>query len=169
MPTLLPGVAGVEAVQAITSQAARVLDIDAARVFTSSTGVIGEPLPHDRITAKLEELVANLSTDAIAMAGRAIMTTDTFPKGAGKTVEIDGKPVNIAGIAKGSGMIAPDMATMLSYIFTDAQVPPARLQSMLEKSVNRQLQLHHRRQRHLDLRQPCAGRDRCRPASPSAH
>ena len=127
---------GVAAVTAITTQVAAKLEIDEMRVFTASTGVIGEPLPHDRITAKLDDLAAALSPGAIADAERAIMTTDTFPKGASATVEIDGKTVNIAGIAKGSGMIAPDMATMLAYVFTDARVPPARLQSMLTKATD---------------------------------
>lgn len=128
---------GTASVTAITAEVAKTLGIEASRVFTASTGVIGEPLLHERITAKLGELADALSPDAIALAGRAIMTTDTFPKGAGLIVEIDGKPVKIAGIGKGSGMIAPDMATMLSYVFTDAKVPPARLQSMLAKSAGR--------------------------------
>ncbi len=114
--------------------------IPGARVFTASTGVIGEPLPHARITARLSDLNAALDAGAIGDAARAIMTTDTFAKGAGAQVDIDGPCVSIAGIAKGSGMIAPDMATMLSYIFTDARVEQAALQAMLadlaEQSFN---------------------------------
>jgi glutamate N-acetyltransferase/amino-acid N-acetyltransferase len=88
-------------------------------------------LPHERITAKLTELAQTLDAGAISAAARAIMTTDTFPKGATAEIEIDGKPVKIAGIAKGSGMIAPDMATMLVYIFTDAAADRADLQAIL--------------------------------------
>jgi glutamate N-acetyltransferase/amino-acid N-acetyltransferase len=105
-------------------------------VFTSSTGVIGEPLPHDRITAALPALTAALTEEAIGMAAEAIMTTDTFPKGASAVVQTANGPVHIAGIAKGSGMIAPDMATMLVYIFTDAKIAPNRLQAMLSRQVD---------------------------------
>jgi len=122
---------GEDALRAVTAAVARTLDVPEARVFSSSTGVIGEKLPHERIVAKLAELRDNLSPGAIEQAARAIMTTDTFPKGAGTAVEIDGQPVRIAGIAKGSGMIAPDMATMLVYIFTDAAVERPILQSLV--------------------------------------
>lgn len=122
---------GRESVKAVTNAVARTLDIPEARIFSSSTGVIGEPLPHERIEAKLEELAGNLSETGLANAAKAIMTTDTFPKGSGTTVTVDGQEVRIAGIAKGSGMIAPDMATMLVYIFTDAVVDKAILQSMV--------------------------------------
>jgi len=125
------GKGGVTAVEAITASVADVCNIPQSRVFTSSTGVIGEPLPHDRITAVLADLKGALSDKGISDAAKAIMTTDTFPKGARAEVEIDGKTVSIAGIAKGSGMIAPDMATMLVYIFTDAVVSQAALQKML--------------------------------------
>lgn len=122
---------GIEAVTAITTAAANACNIPAERVFTSSTGVIGEPLPFDRITSHLENLASSQDAQGIADAARAIMTTDTFPKGAGTTVQIAGRNVSIAGIAKGSGMIAPDMATMLVYIFTDAKIPQAELQAMV--------------------------------------
>ncbi|MBZ8117876.1 bifunctional glutamate N-acetyltransferase/amino-acid acetyltransferase ArgJ [Roseovarius sp. LXJ103] len=124
------GALGVEAVRAVTAAVAAAVDVPETRVFSSSTGVIGEPLPHDRITAKAVELAAALSPDGIEAAARAIMTTDTFAKGSATEVVIDGQTVRIAGIAKGSGMIAPDMATMLVYIFTDAAVPMPVLQSM---------------------------------------
>jgi glutamate N-acetyltransferase/amino-acid N-acetyltransferase len=130
------GAAGQASVDAITGAVAAALGLPASRVFSSSTGVIGEPLPHDRITAKVDELAATLAPDAIALAARAIMTTDTFPKGATATIEGDGGPIHIAGIAKGSGMIAPDMATMLVYIFTDARIAPALLQKMLSRQVD---------------------------------
>ncbi len=119
------GAVGDASVAAITDGVAEALGIPASRVFSSSTGVIGEPLPHERITAKIGELAANLREDAIDMAALAMMTTDTFPKGAAATVQGDGGEIKIAGIAKGSGMIAPDMATMLVYIFTDAKISPA--------------------------------------------
>jgi len=122
---------GEASVKAVTEATAKALNLPESRIFTSSTGVIGEPLPHDRITAKLDELSAALSPDAMDAAARAIMTTDTFAKGSGTTVTIDGQSVHIAGIAKGSGMIAPDMATMLVYIFTDAVIDQPVLQSMV--------------------------------------
>ncbi|WP_431297721.1 bifunctional glutamate N-acetyltransferase/amino-acid acetyltransferase ArgJ [Tabrizicola sp. BL-A-41-H6] len=130
------GRVGDEAVAAVTSGVAAALGIPAARVFSSSTGVIGEPLPHDRITAKIPDLAAALREDAIEMAALAMMTTDTFPKGAAATVQGEGGTIHIAGIAKGSGMIAPDMATMLVYIFTDAKISAATLQKMLSRNVD---------------------------------
>nr|WP_174821943.1 bifunctional glutamate N-acetyltransferase/amino-acid acetyltransferase ArgJ [Ruegeria lacuscaerulensis] len=128
---------GQTSVAEVTQAVSKATGVTVERVFTSSTGVIGEPLPHDRIVSQLETLKAGLSRHAIEDAARAIMTTDTFPKGASAQVEIDGKTVSIAGIAKGSGMIAPDMATMLVYIFTDAQVEQSALQSMLGAQTDR--------------------------------
>jgi glutamate N-acetyltransferase/amino-acid N-acetyltransferase len=128
---------GVESVQAITAAVAQATGVPQGRVFTSSTGVIGEPLPHDRIIATLDTLAGAAQPAGLEQAARAIMTTDTFPKGACATVEIGGKPVKIAGIAKGSGMIAPDMATMLVYIFTDAQVEQPLLQTLLSTLTDR--------------------------------
>ena len=122
---------GDGSVAAICGAVSSALSIDPSRVFTASTGVIGERLPHERITEKVADLVVGQTPDGIAAAARAIMTTDTFPKGASKTINIGGKPVQIAGIAKGSGMIAPDMATMLVYIFTDARIAQAELQTLV--------------------------------------
>lgn len=127
------GKAGEASVAAICTSVAQAAGVAEGRVFTSSTGVIGEKLPHDRIVAKIGELVAAQSPGGIAAAARAIMTTDTFPKGSARSVEIGGKIVQIAGIAKGSGMIAPDMATMLVYIFTDAKVEQGALQAMVSR------------------------------------
>jgi len=127
------GRAGEGSVAAICDAVASATGLTADRVFTSSTGVIGERLPHDRIIAKIDELNANLSDSAIQMAADAILTTDTFPKGSAAEIQVNGKPVKIAGIAKGSGMIAPDMATMLVYIFTDAQIARADLQALLSE------------------------------------
>lgn len=127
------GRAGEGSVAAICNAVAAETGLPSDRVFTSSTGVIGERLPHDRITAKITELNTSLDPGGVEAAANAIMTTDTFPKGAGRTVNIDGQTVRIAGIAKGSGMIAPDMATMLVYIFTDAKIARADLQAMLSE------------------------------------
>jgi glutamate N-acetyltransferase/amino-acid N-acetyltransferase len=127
---------GQAAVDAVTGAVAAALDLPASRVFSSSTGVIGEPLPHERITAKIGELAATLSEGAIGLAARAIMTTDTFPKGASAVIEGDGGQIRIAGIAKGSGMIAPDMATMLVYLFTDATIAAPLLQKMLSNQID---------------------------------
>ncbi|MCX7565938.1 bifunctional glutamate N-acetyltransferase/amino-acid acetyltransferase ArgJ [Sulfitobacter sp. F26169L] len=128
------GKTGVASVQAITAAVAKACDVPLDRVFTSSTGVIGEPLPHERITAALDSLSKSTAADGIAGAAKAIMTTDTFPKGSSATVDLDGKTVSIAGIAKGSGMIAPDMATMLVYIFTDAKIEQKALQALVSTS-----------------------------------
>ncbi|RBW55034.1 bifunctional glutamate N-acetyltransferase/amino-acid acetyltransferase ArgJ [Ruegeria sp. A3M17] len=128
---------GQTSVAEVTQAVSTATGVPVERVFTSSTGVIGEPLPHDRIMAQLEALKMGLSRHAIEDAARAILTTDTFPKGSSVQVEIDGKTVSIAGIAKGSGMIAPDMATMLVYIFTDAQVEQSALQAMLGAQTDR--------------------------------
>ncbi|MDE0590953.1 bifunctional glutamate N-acetyltransferase/amino-acid acetyltransferase ArgJ [Halocynthiibacter sp. C4] len=124
---------GVKAVEAVTQAAAEALNVPVSRVFTASTGVIGEPLPAERITDKLAELSQNLAPNAFERAAKAIMTTDTFPKGA--KAEVNG--ITIAGFAKGSGMIAPDMATMLVYIFTDAKIAQDRLQAILSKLNNK--------------------------------
>jgi glutamate N-acetyltransferase/amino-acid N-acetyltransferase len=131
------GKIGEASVAAITAGVARTLGIDADRVFTSSTGVIGEPLPHERITDALGALKDALSPDAIEPAARAIMTTDTFPKGAMASMTVNGRPVRIAGMAKGSGMIAPDMGTMLVYLFTDARIDHAPLQELLNELTDR--------------------------------
>jgi glutamate N-acetyltransferase/amino-acid N-acetyltransferase len=125
------GAAGERSVAAICDAVAAATGIQSDRIFTASTGVIGERLPHDRITTKVIDLAEGLASSGIKDAAQAIMTTDTFPKGACAEVFIDGKPVRIAGIAKGSGMIAPDMATMLVYIFTDAMISQADLQTLL--------------------------------------
>ena len=122
---------GAASVNAVTEAVSDCLGLPQSRVFTSSTGVIGEPLPHDRITASLDTLKSKLSADSIVDAAEAIRTTDTFAKGAQSTVMINGETVKIAGIAKGSGMIAPDMATMLVYIFTDAKISREDLQSVV--------------------------------------
>ena len=124
------GYRGREAVEAIMAQVARHLGCDAREVFVSSTGVIGVPLPQDKarsgVAAALD--AAECSWEE---AAATIGTTDTFPKGATATAVIGGRSVTLCAIVKGSGMIAPDMATMLGYIFTDAAVEPAFLQDLL--------------------------------------
>lgn len=134
------GAKGGVSVQAICKAVADKVGTVTDCVFTASTGVIGEPLPHDCIVAHVAQLNATLSKDKIKAAANAIMTTDTFAKGASASVVLEGITTQIAGIAKGSGMIAPDMATMLVYIFTDATIEQSVLQSMLsdlnERSFN---------------------------------
>lgn len=129
------GARGQESVDAVTGAVAAALDVPAGRVFSSSTGVIGEPLPHERIVAIVAQLKAGLDEGGIADAARAIMTTDTFPKGASASVAAEGGEIRIAGIAKGSGMIAPDMATMLVYVFTDAKIAAPLLQEALSSGL----------------------------------
>ena len=108
-----------------------------AAVLPFSTGVIGEPLPVDRITAAVPAAFDALSEDGWEDAAHGILTTDTVPKGASVQVAIGGGMVTVTGIAKGSGMIRPDMATMLAYVATDAAVPRAVLQACLARAVNR--------------------------------
>ena len=122
---------GADAVRRVASAAAKRFDCRQRDVMTASTGVIGVLLDDVRITQRLPELDGRLSADGWAGAARAIMTTDTFPKGATATAVIDGAPVRISGVAKGSGMIAPDMATMLAFVATDAAIAPAALQTLL--------------------------------------
>jgi glutamate N-acetyltransferase / amino-acid N-acetyltransferase len=131
------GRAGREIVEKTAATAARLLDCDPREIFISSTGVIGEPPPGEKIVNALPELMRRLSHDAWEPAARAILTTDTFPKGATATAAIDGVEVRLNGFAKGSGMIAPDMATMLAYIFTDAALPAGVLQPLLAKANDR--------------------------------
>jgi glutamate N-acetyltransferase / amino-acid N-acetyltransferase len=129
------GKAGVATVKATAKAAAALADCPASQVFLASTGVIGEVLPAERITDSLPALHETLTEDGWEDAARAIMTTDTFPKAAVRTALIGGVEVTINGIAKGSGMIAPDMATMLCFIATDAAIPAEALQAMLSKGV----------------------------------
>jgi len=129
------GKAGYEGAEAVARSAAATLGCKAAEVMLASTGVIGEPLPAERITKILGKLAEEGSAGAWHAAAEAIMTTDTFPKLATASAEIDGKKVTINGIAKGSGMIAPDMATMLAFVFTDADLPAPVLQDLISAGV----------------------------------
>lgn len=126
------GKRGEEAVRGTVDAVSNALNCEQIGVYIASTGVIGEPLDHLKIAAALPGLKASLSEDKWAEAAAAIMTTDTFPKVATSTFEIGGKQITINGIAKGSGMIAPDMATMLAFIFTDAEIAAPLLQTMLQ-------------------------------------
>jgi glutamate N-acetyltransferase/amino-acid N-acetyltransferase len=128
---------GREVVVHTAATAARLLGCDPKEIFVSSTGVIGEPPPGEKIIEALPKVVQLLSADAWEAAARAITTTDTFPKGATATTTIDGVEVRLNGFAKGSGMIAPDMATMLAYVFTDAALPAAVLQPLLTEAADR--------------------------------
>lgn len=109
--------------------------VDAGQVLPFSTGVIGEPLPVDRIRAGLPAALAALSERGWAEAASGILTTDTVPKGASVRLQLDGGPVTITGIAKGAGMIRPDMATMLAFIATDAALPQSLLDQALRDAV----------------------------------
>ena len=129
------GKAGFAAVQAVASAVGEPLGLSPEQVFTASTGVIGERLPDDRIRSTVKELVAGLDATRIEDAARAIMTTDSFPKGSGRKIGIAGGQVTISGIAKGSGMIAPDMGTMLAFIFTDAKISRTSLQEAVSELV----------------------------------
>jgi len=125
------GRVGSEAVRATADAVAEIAGCKPYEVFIASTGVIGEPLPVKRLTNALPEIYENTGATGWEQAARAIMTTDTFPKLATATAQIDGHVVRINGIAKGSGMIAPDMATMLGFVFTDATIPQDVLQALL--------------------------------------
>lgn len=131
------GKAGEQAVDATVAKACEVVGCKPEEVFVASTGVIGEPLNHAKLTAALPELSQNLAADNWEVASQAILTTDTFPKLATRTCTVDGKTVTIAGIAKGSGMIAPHMGTMLGFVYTDAAIEADALQAMLSASNDR--------------------------------
>ncbi len=129
------GSVGLASVQRVVQTTADLLAAKKTEVYVGSTGVIGERLPDEKITAALRGLKAGLDVGAWRAAAAAIMTTDTYPKGATRTAEIAGVPVTINGIAKGSGMIAPDMATMLSFVATDAKIPVKTLQALLARGT----------------------------------
>ena len=129
------GLRGRETVETTAALAASAAACRPAEVFLASTGVIGEPIPPGKFEGVLERLAVEAVEDGFADAAATIMTTDTFPKLASRTTEIDGVTVTLNGIAKGSGMIAPDMATMLAFIFTDAAIAAPALQALLSRHV----------------------------------
>jgi len=131
------GKAGRRAVEATAAAAAKAVGCEPEEVYLSSTGVIGEVLPAEKIVAGLPGAVAAARADGWTDAAGAIMTTDTFRKTAMRRADIAGTTVTINGFCKGSGMIAPDMATMLAYVFTDAALPAPVLQRLLAAGVDR--------------------------------
>ena len=131
------GRVGAEHARRMAEVTAAQLGCRTRHVWVASTGVIGEPLPADRITAAVPKVVDSLAPGNWGSAARAIMTTDTFPKGATAVTQIGSKTVTISGIAKGSGMIAPDMATMLAFVFTDAKIPVPVLNDLLRRTTDR--------------------------------
>ncbi|GHC20381.1 bifunctional glutamate N-acetyltransferase/amino-acid acetyltransferase ArgJ [Aidingimonas halophila] len=131
------GIAGRRDAESCCQELARLGEVDPAMVLPFSTGVIGEPLPMDRLLAALPEAVGALDDNGWQQAADGILTTDTRPKGVTVSIEIDGQPVTLNGIAKGSGMIQPDMATMLAFVTTDACIEQPRLSEWLGSGVQR--------------------------------
>lgn len=129
------GLKGRDAVKLTAEIAAKAAGCKPQEVFIASTGVIGEPLDATKFEGVLADCAKRAAEGPWIDAARAIMTTDTFPKALSRKAKIDGKEVLIAGIAKGAGMIAPDMATMLSFVFTDAPIAAPVLQALLSKGV----------------------------------
>ncbi len=129
------GKTGREATKLTADFAAQAAGCRPAEVFLASTGVIGEPLDAQRFGGVMEQLAASVRPDAWTEAASAIMTTDTFPKGATATARLGDATVMINGIAKGAGMIAPDMATLLAFVFTDAPIAAPALQALVSRSV----------------------------------
>ena len=131
------GARGDRTVAATVAKAAELLGCSEDEIFVASTGVIGEPFDHEKIPAALPALRDGLRPEAWSTAAAAILTTDTFPKVATRKARIGAAEVTINGIAKGSGMIAPDMATMFAFVFTDANIPAGVLQVLLNRSADR--------------------------------
>ena len=131
------GKEGLQNAQATCAELARLLDCSAEQVLPFSTGVILEPLPLDRVLAGLPGCIADLKEDNWLNAAEAIMTTDIVAKGVSRQVSLGGKTITITGISKGSGMIHPNMATMLGYIATDAAISQAALENIIQYAVNR--------------------------------
>ena len=129
------GEAGKQAVMQTAQGAAKAFGGAANTIQIASTGVIGEPLDASKVNAQFPDMAKRMKSDSWAEAASAIMTTDTYPKGASATAVIGETAVTINGIAKGSGMIAPDMATMLAYVATDAKLPSGVLQDILSEQV----------------------------------
>lgn len=129
------GKRGREAVRASASMAAKTIGCRSGEIFVASTGVIGEPLDPAKFNNVLADLAGHLAPEPWIEPARAIMTTDTFAKGVSRRVKLGDQLVTINGIAKGAGMIAPDMATMLAFVVTDAPIAAPVLQSLLSRSV----------------------------------
>ncbi|MAX31911.1 glutamate N-acetyltransferase [Onishia taeanensis] len=131
------GAAGMRDATASCDELARLAGVEGEAVLPFSTGVIGEPMPMERLLGALPQALEALREDGWEAAAEGILTTDTRPKGATRTLTIDGETVNIAGISKGSGMIQPNMATMLGFVATDAAISQQRLEAMLREGVSR--------------------------------
>ena len=131
------GLAGMSSARTVADAVSTELGCTEDEVVMASTGVIGVVLPAGKVLNALQPLVTSVRPDGWERAARAIMTTDTFAKGSVRTCEVAGRAVKIAGIAKGSGMIAPDMATMLGFVATDAAIAPSALQPMLADATRR--------------------------------
>ena len=130
---------GMQAALRMGKSAAEGLDVSEDEVLVASTGVIGEPLPIEKIESAVPGLIDAMHQDGVLNFAEAIMTTDTVPKVISRQGELDGKTFTVTGVAKGAGMIRPDMATMLCFVMTDVQVTPGVLKQMLVASVNRSL------------------------------
>lgn len=133
------GAAGVKAAKHVCRAVARHIGAKKAEVMPSSTGIIGVPLPEQKIITALPQLIASAAPDALPAFARAIMTTDTRPKIASAEVSNRGSKVRIAGVAKGAGMVHPNMATMLVYLFTDAEAPASALRKALRSAADETL------------------------------
>ncbi|OQR33475.1 bifunctional ornithine acetyltransferase/N-acetylglutamate synthase [Pseudomonas sp. Bc-h] len=131
------GEPGLVAAERTTAKLAEITGVDASAVLPFSTGVIGEPLPVEKIEGALQAALDDLSVDNWSAAATGIMTTDTLPKGASRQFQIDGVTVTVTGISKGAGMIRPNMATMLGYIATDANVSQNVLQDLIRDGANK--------------------------------
>ncbi|MHC6224167.1 bifunctional glutamate N-acetyltransferase/amino-acid acetyltransferase ArgJ [Pseudomonas sp. X10] len=131
------GAPGLVAAERTCARLAELAGVDASAVLPFSTGVIGEPLPVEKIEGALQAALDDLSEDNWADAATGIMTTDTLPKGASRQFQHDGVTITVTGISKGAGMIRPNMATMLGYIATDAKVAPAVLKDLLLDGANK--------------------------------
>ncbi len=131
------GAKGEKSVEDIGAYLAKILECQTTEVYQSSTGVIGEPLPDGKMYQGIDRLKEKLGTASYSEAASAIMTTDTYPKMSTKSCMIDGETITLNGIAKGSGMIAPDMATMLAYLFTDLPIEQTILQKLVTKAIDK--------------------------------
>ncbi|MGA8181222.1 MAG: bifunctional glutamate N-acetyltransferase/amino-acid acetyltransferase ArgJ [Desulfobacterales bacterium] len=131
------GEQGIRDAETMAALSALELGISENQVLVASTGVIGEPMPMEKIESAIPRLVRSLQPEGISDLARSIMTTDTVPKMVSEQGIVDGKTFTITGVAKGAGMIRPDMATMLCFLCTDVSAPPEMLNETLTKAVNR--------------------------------
>ena len=131
------GALGEKSVTIVADKVSQLVGCSVGEVFQASTGVIGEPLPDDKMIVGIESCAQALGQDGYERAASAIMTTDTYPKFTSQSCQIDDQTVSVNGIAKGSGMIAPDMATMLAFVVTDMVIASDVLQSLVKKSVSK--------------------------------